>query len=140
MSASLRQPWNAVTAAWGRWGLGAKSPPPAESECSAAACRPTAVATDAVISQDGGDLLVRRMRALHIDPDQPASEVFAFGELTRVCRQCRTRAQCERELDDEFADPGWQAWRDYCPNATALSMLTALHGCETLRASQRGQA
>jgi hypothetical protein len=87
--------------------------------------------TDVAHQQDHADLLVRRMRALHLDPDRfAASDNSAFAELSRLCERCDSRGQCERELEDEFADPGWQAWRDYCPNSTTLSVLTALHGCE----------
>ena len=78
------------------------------------------------------------MRALHLDPDRfAASEDTAFAELKRLCARCESRGQCESELEDEFADPGWQTWRDYCPNSTTLRMLTALHGCEIVAAFEQ---
>ncbi len=76
------------------------------------------------------DLLSRRMLALHLDPSEFArAELSALSELQRLCGRCRHRVQCEGDLADEFADPAWQNWRDYCPNANALSILSALRGC-----------
>jgi hypothetical protein len=83
-------------------------------------------------------LLARRMRGLHLDPERFASsEESAFAELARLCARCESGGHCGRGLDDEFADLGWQAWRDYCPNATTLSVLTALQGCESAVADAR---
>jgi hypothetical protein len=84
------------------------------------------------------DLLVRRMRALHLDPDRFATnEGSLFAELTRLCARCESGSQCQRALDDEFTDPGWQAWRDFCPNSTTLRVLAALEGCEPVAAFDR---
>lgn len=44
------------------------------------------------------------------------------------CARCAARGKCMRDLDDEFADPAWGDWRNYCPNATSLSFLRTLHG------------
>lgn len=75
-------------------------------------------------------LLCRRMRALHLDPDELyCSEPRAFGVLHRLCATCDVPGRCARDLADEFADPGWQDWRNYCPNATTLSILSALRVC-----------
>ena len=80
------------------------------------------------------DLLPRRMRGLHFDVDEFArAEPFAFRELQRFCALCESYRECERELADEFADPGWQNWRDYCPNATTLSVLSTLQVCASDR-------
>ncbi|MFD2180806.1 hypothetical protein [Rhodoplanes azumiensis] len=75
-------------------------------------------------------LLCRRMRALRLDPDELyCSEPRAFGMLHRLCATCPVPGRCARDLADEFADPAWQDWRNYCPNATTLSILSALRGC-----------
>ncbi len=72
-------------------------------------------------------LLFRHMAALHIDRNALAEDdPLLFRELQGRCTLCRSRGRCVRDLADEFADPAWQNWRDYCPNATALSMLSAL--------------
>ena len=96
-------------------------------------CGPPAV-------HDSSDLLKRRMRALHLDPDDL---VHAPGRVARVemglCARCEARGRCRRDLDDEFADPGWGDWRNYCPNATTLSILSTLHECEEQQC-QMGEA
>lgn len=75
-------------------------------------------------------LLCRRMRALRLDPDELyCREPRAFGMLRRLCATCPVPGRCARDLADEFADPAWQDWRNYCPNATTLSILSALRGC-----------
>ncbi|MDC7789733.1 hypothetical protein PQJ75_18870 [Rhodoplanes sp. TEM] len=75
-------------------------------------------------------LLCRRMRALRLDPDELyCSEPRAFGVLRRRCAGCTVPGRCARDLADEFADPAWQDWRNYCPNATTLSILSALRAC-----------
>lgn len=75
-------------------------------------------------------LLCRRMRALRLDPDELyCSEPRAFGVLRKLCATCSVPGRCARDLTDEFSDPGWQDWRNYCPNATTLSILSALRAC-----------
>lgn len=81
-------------------------------------------------------LLFRRMAALRIDRDELAGdEPLLFRELQGFCSLCRSKGQCVRGLigglDD---DPGWQDWRDYCPNAATLSVLATLRDC--VRASR----
>lgn len=124
-------PWGGVATLWRRLGWRAAQVPPPDPgfDCDEAlSAKPT---VDDACQQDRVGLLVRRMHALHLDPDRFATgEDSAFGELMRLCARCGSRGQCARELEDEFADPGWESWRDYCPNSTTLSMLTALHGCE----------
>jgi hypothetical protein len=76
--------------------------------------------------------LRRRMAALRVDPDELArSEPAAFQELQRLCATCDSRGRCALDLADESTDPAWQAWRDYCPNATTLSVRSALQGCQS---------
>jgi hypothetical protein len=70
-------------------------------------------------------LLERRMEALSLNPDEAAHiEPLAVRELQHRCVMCAKREQCALDLADEFADPGWQSWRDYCPNAATLTMLS----------------
>ena len=81
-------------------------------------------------SPDPISLLERRMEALSLDPDQVAHiEPLAIRELQHRCVRCEWRGQCALDLADKSADPGWQYWRDYCPNAARLSMLSALQSC-----------
>lgn len=80
---------------------------------------------------DSSDLLKRRMRALHLDPDDLVrAPARVAGVKTGLCARCEARGKCLRALDDEFVDPGWGDWRNYCPNATTLSLLSTLHECE----------
>src|ERR1700675_1966557 len=70
-------------------------------------------------------LLERRMEALSLNPGEVAHiEPLTVRELQHRCVRCERRGQCALDLADKFADPGWQYWRDYCPNATTLSMLS----------------
>lgn len=77
------------------------------------------------------DLLLRRMHALNINVAALSDlDEVAMDELRTTCAACPVPAQCARDLADEFADPGWQEWRNYCPNApwlTVLRTLDALH-------------
>lgn len=78
---------------------------------------------------DSSDLLKRRMHALHLDPDDLARDPAGMaGIKPGLCARCAARGKCMRDLDDEFADPAWGDWRNYCPNATSLSFLRTLHG------------
>ena len=75
-------------------------------------------------------LLERRMEALSLNPDEVTHmEPLTVRELQRRCVRCEKRGQCALDLADEFADPGWQYWRDYCPNAARLSMLSTFQSC-----------
>jgi hypothetical protein len=81
-------------------------------------------------SPDPISLLERRMEALSLNPDEVAHiEPLTVRELQHRCVRCERRGQCALDLADNFADPGWQYWRDYCPNATTLSMLSTLQSC-----------
>jgi hypothetical protein len=69
-------------------------------------------------------LLERRMEALSLDPDKVAHiEPLTIRELRQRCVKCAKLGQCALDLADEFADPGFQSWRGYCPNAATLTML-----------------
>jgi hypothetical protein len=75
-------------------------------------------------------LLERRMEALSLNPDEVAYiEPLTVRELQQRCVKCKKPGQCALDLADEFADPGWQSWRDYCPNAAALTMLSTFQSC-----------
>jgi len=81
-------------------------------------------------SPDPISLLERRMEALSLNPDKVAHiEPLRVRELRHRCVKCEKRGQCALDLADEFADPGCQSWRDYCPNAATLTMLSALQSC-----------
>jgi hypothetical protein len=75
-------------------------------------------------------LLERRMEALLLNPDEVAHiEPLTVRKLQHRCVMCAKREQCALDLADKFADPGWQLWRDYCPNAATLTTLSTLQGC-----------
>lgn len=79
---------------------------------------------------DGSDLLIRRMRALHLGlSDLDSTPGRVLGVRTGLCAHCEARGKCMRGLDDEFSDPDWGDWRNYCPNATALTILSTLREC-----------
>src|SRR5260370_9429660 len=79
-------------------------------------------------SPDPIGLLERRMDALSLDPDEVVRiEPLRVQDLRQRCARCEKRGQCALDLADRFADPGWQYWRNYFPNAAILSMLTTLH-------------
>lgn len=74
--------------------------------------------------------LTARMAVLHLRPDDLALEDGGrFRDLQRLCERCGNKNRCAGDLASEFADPGWDEWRDYCPNATALAVSSALKGC-----------
>jgi hypothetical protein len=82
-------------------------------------------------SPDPISLLERRMEALSLNPDEVTHiEPLTVRELQHRCVRCEKRGQCALDLADEAADPGWQYWRDYCPNAATLMTLSTLQGCK----------
>jgi hypothetical protein len=71
--------------------------------------------------------LLRRMTLLRLDPDEIAEEEpLLFCDLGPSCMMCDSRQACEHDLADEAADLAWQNWRYYCPNATSLTVLSAV--------------
>jgi hypothetical protein len=89
----------------------------------------------------GSNLLERRMAALNLDPAEVAlAEPALFRNFQRLCTSCQSPVRCARDLAQEFArDPSQPAssdWRDYCPNATTLNMLSILQSCSP---SKRGE-
>jgi hypothetical protein len=78
------------------------------------------------------DLLMRRMAMLHLEPaDLAVAEPLLMGEFRRLCAMCESKGRCARSLADEFSDPAWQDWRDYCPNATILTVMSTLRDCRS---------
>jgi hypothetical protein len=76
-------------------------------------------------------LLERRMEALSLNPDDVTHiEPLTVRELQHRCVRCEKRGQCALDLADEVADPGWQYWREYCPNAATLMTRSTLRGCK----------
>ena len=95
--------------------------------------------SDAPLPNLAASLLLRRMRHLHINPDELAwGELAVFRQLAIRCGQCTSTAQCARDLSDESADPFGEDWRDYCPNASMLSMLSTLHNVGISLDTERG--
>jgi hypothetical protein len=71
------------------------------------------------------------MEALSLNWEEVAHmEYLAVRELRHSCVKCKKRGQCAFDLADETADPGWQYWRDYRPNAATLMTLSTLQGCK----------
>jgi hypothetical protein len=65
------------------------------------------------------------MEALSLNPAEVAHmEPLKVRELQHCCVRCAKREQCALDLADKFADPDWKYWRDYCPNAATLTMLS----------------
>jgi hypothetical protein len=79
-------------------------------------------------------LLLRRMAMLRIELDELArEEPELFRDLQASCVLCQSKGRCRWGLAHEFDDPAWQDWRDYCPNATTLSVLSAVQMCSSNR-------
>jgi hypothetical protein len=82
-------------------------------------------------SPDPIGLLERRMEALSLNREEVTHmEPLTVRELQHRCVKCKKRGKCALDLADEAADPGWQYWRDYCPNAATLMTLSTLQGCK----------
>lgn len=79
-------------------------------------------------------LLERRMEALSLDPDKVLQiEPLAVRQLQQRCVNCAKLRRCALDLADEFADPGWHTWRDYCPNAATLALLNTFQNLWRIR-------
>jgi hypothetical protein len=75
-------------------------------------------------------LLERRMEALSLNPDEVAHmEPLTVRELRNRCVKCQKLEQCALDLADEIADPALELWRNYCPNAAALTLLRTSQSC-----------
>jgi hypothetical protein len=81
-------------------------------------------------SPDPISLLERRMEALSLSPDEVTHiEPLTVRRLRHRCVKCEKRRQCALDLANESVNPRWQSWRDYCPNAATLTMLSTLQSC-----------
>jgi hypothetical protein len=76
------------------------------------------------LGADANDLLQRRMTALDLDKDEVLRrERGTFQDMQRVCAMCESHRLCARHLAADADSPGW---KDYCPNASTLTSLSAL--------------
>jgi hypothetical protein len=84
------------------------------------------------LTRDPNDvsLLVRRMAALDLDSYELAIvEAALVHHLQRRCRSCEAWRRCLQDLAGDRADVtrhDCKDWMEYCPNASALSMLSEL--------------
>jgi len=86
-------------------------------------------------------LIIRRMERLNLDAEALIlAEPQLFQELQAACFLCPCPERCAVALLDEAADLAWQDWRDYCPNATRLSMMATLQHCCSERERERPAA
>lgn len=70
---------------------------------------------------DAAELLLRRMSALDLDPEELARTMPEINrDLQRVCSSCESYGRCLRDLD---RDPEGAVWAYYCPNAPTLQEL-----------------
>lgn len=84
---------------------------------------------EVVETQSSTRLLRARMLALGLDPRElAASEPALLGEMEARCSGCQTRRRCLADFERFAAEPGWQGWREHCPNEAVLTMLAALQG------------
>jgi hypothetical protein len=68
------------------------------------------------------DLLMRRMAALDLDPNEVGRiEPAAFRDLQRVCTLCNSRRRCARDV---ARNAPTSAWDRYCPNSDTLAALS----------------
>lgn len=78
----------------------------------------------ASLGPESADLLLRRMKALDLDPNEVSQATpEAFRDLQRTCSMCESHRRCARDLARDSAIP---AWKDYCPNAATLVALNTL--------------
>jgi hypothetical protein len=71
------------------------------------------------------DLLLRRMAVLDIEPDEvDSADPLLFRELQGLCTLCQSKGPCAYDLVYDDADAGFRGWREYCPNAATISLLS----------------
>lgn len=137
-----RRVFSAIAQWWGRWTSANLAPikvgysGPDETRHDAQASDLSTSQTLSISSQGlyGSNLLERRMAALNLDPAEMArSEPELFRNFQRLCTSCPTPVRCAQDLAHEFSrDPSQLAssdWREYCPNAKTLNMLSILQSC-----------
>ncbi len=68
---------------------------------------------------DAAELLERRLAAAGLDPKVLAKTAPSeLRDMERLCTLCRSKGRCSYDLAGDPRDP---AWREYCPNAAAIS-------------------
>jgi len=78
----------------------------------------------ATLGPDRTDLLLLRMTALNLDPEEVCQTVpETCRVLRRVCAICDHRTACARDFT---RNPSGSEWKEYCPNAGTLVILDAL--------------
>ncbi|HTS41175.1 MAG TPA: hypothetical protein VMH84_11625 [Xanthobacteraceae bacterium] len=81
------------------------------------------------------DLLSRRMAALKLDVEEIGRTYPPVSnDLKHLCWLCTSKGRCERDL---AKDPSNPVWREYCPNATTLTALSAQRGTQQTRKNLR---
>jgi len=80
-----------------------------------------------IAGKNPGILLVRRMAALDLDPNElRLLDPALMHHMQRQCTVCENREYCLQVLTSGSALQDREDWRDYCPNAFALEMLSGL--------------
>jgi hypothetical protein len=93
------------------------------------------------LTRDPNDatLLARRMAALDLDSYELAiTEAALVHHLQSRCLACEDWRRCLQALSRDRVSPAWQDrqdWMNYCPNASALKMLSALQNRTQIAAS-----
>lgn len=78
----------------------------------------------ATLGPDQTDLLLLRMTARNLDPEEICQTVPETCQVLRwVCAICDHRTACARDFTH---NPGGSEWKEYCPNAGTLMILDAL--------------
>jgi hypothetical protein len=70
--------------------------------------------------EHSADLLFCRLQAMNIDPGK--IEPGVMRDLQRCCSQCRDKALCAHEIEDQ---PKQASWPSYCPNEHTIDALLA---------------
>lgn len=84
-------------------------------------------------------LLIDRMKSLRLDPDGFARlDPVVFQELSISCRACDSTARCAADLARISRDEINLDWRDYCPNAPTLNMLSIVQDCYSALPNSKG--
>jgi hypothetical protein len=70
------------------------------------------------------DLLLRRMAALDLDPNEVGRiEAATFRDLQRVCTLCKSHRRCARDF---ARNAPIAAWEGYCANTDTLMALNGM--------------
>ncbi len=84
---------------------------------------------------ESADLLSRRLTALGVDASEvERSQPSASNDLKKLCSFCVSKGQCDFDLDTH---PNNLGWRDYCPNTTTLTALTAQSAAQGKKDDER---